>query len=81
LLGFARSPVPGAPVALGLDIGTTNTKAVLVSAGPEVEVLAVAASATPSPRALPGVLAELFAAVLAECPSARISAVGIASMA
>jgi sugar (pentulose or hexulose) kinase len=66
---------------LGLDIGTTNTKAVLLAVAAEVTVLAVADAPTPSPQGLPGVIAGLVAEVTAKCPAARIGAVGIASMA
>jgi sugar (pentulose or hexulose) kinase len=68
-------------VVLGLDIGTTNTKAVLLEVAAEAVVLAVADSPTPSPQGLSGVIAGLVAEVTAKCPSARIGAVGIASMA
>ncbi|MEV4351257.1 FGGY family carbohydrate kinase [Actinoplanes sp. NPDC049596] len=65
-------------LALGIDIGTTNTKVALVDVG-EPEVRAVASAPTPAPGELKGVLLELIGRVLAG--AAAPEAVGIASMA
>ncbi|MDC7120379.1 FGGY-family carbohydrate kinase [Cellulomonas fimi] len=64
--------------ALGVDVGTTNTKVALVDVtGPRV--LAVASAPTPPPRHAADVLAGLVARVLPAGPAPV--AVGIASMA
>lgn len=74
--------VPGVPV-LGLDIGSTNVKAVLVRldvVGRSVTDLAVRSAGTPDhPDALVAVVLDLVRAVLADGPAPQ--AVGIASMA
>ncbi|MCA0294466.1 MAG: carbohydrate kinase [Actinobacteria bacterium] len=66
-------------VALGIDIGTTNTKAVLVRTDPMLRVLAQASAPTPSPGELPRVLADLIGSVTSGNPPP--AALGIASMA
>ncbi|MFC4615620.1 L-fuculokinase [Cellulomonas algicola] len=64
--------------ALGVDVGTTNTKVALVDVTVP-RVLAVASAPTPSPRDAATVLAGLVARVLPAGPAPV--AVGIASMA
>ncbi|WP_164984026.1 FGGY-family carbohydrate kinase [Cellulomonas endophytica] len=76
---------PGSVTALGVDVGTTNTKAALVEVdGAAVTVRAVATTPTPPPDRLAGVLdalvREVVAAGGATGPRAP-AAVGIASMA
>ncbi|WP_291758951.1 FGGY family carbohydrate kinase [Cellulomonas sp. 73-145] len=66
--------------ALGLDLGTTNTKAALVVVRDgAVRVVATAWAATPAPAALEPVLAALVREVLRD--GAAPDAVGISSMA
>ncbi|SNY55338.1 FGGY-family carbohydrate kinase [Paractinoplanes atraurantiacus] len=68
------------PYALGIDIGTTNTKVALVDAGGQApRVPAVASAPTPEPGELKGTLAGLIGRVLDG--RAAPDAVGIASMA
>lgn len=64
--------------ALGMDVGTTNTKVALVDVA-AARVLAVAAAPTPQPRDAATVLAGLVARVLPAGPAPV--AVGVASMA
>lgn len=67
-------------LAVGIDVGTTNTKAALVAIRPSgVEVRALAAAATPEPGAVKPVLLGLLRRVLAGSPPP--DAVGVASMA
>jgi len=77
-----RGAGSGVPV-LGIDVGSTNVKVVLVgldARGGAVTELATAAARTPrSPEALVRTVAELVREVLADRPAPR--AVGIASMA
>lgn len=69
----------GSLVALGFDLGSTNTKAVLIRAEPSVDVLAQAGVPTPPPHLVPAVLADLARTVTTDNPPPE--AVGIASMA
>jgi sugar (pentulose or hexulose) kinase len=67
-------------LAVGIDLGTTNTKVALVSVdATDVRVRAVAAAATPEPSALRDVLTALLRRVLDGEPPPDV--VGIASMA
>ncbi len=76
------------PTALGIDVGTTNTKVALVDLA-EPRVLAVASARTPAPADAADVLAGLVARVLRSTshPGGHVSsgvvpcAVGVASMA
>ncbi|HLV03295.1 MAG TPA: FGGY family carbohydrate kinase [Actinomycetaceae bacterium] len=64
---------------LGLDVGTTNTKAVLVDVGDDVRVVAGASAPTPAGGAeLLGTVRDLVRQVVGDEPPA---AVGVASMA
>ncbi len=65
--------------SLGVDIGTTNMKVVLLEIGERVMVHASAARPTPEPSTLGRALAGLLRRVLADQPPPQ--AVGIASMA
>src|SRR4051812_23412592 len=67
-------------LALGIDVGTTNTKVALVEVGPTLRVRAAAAAPTPSPAALRGTLAALIERALAGGAGVP-AAVGVASMA
>ena len=77
-MGDVPQSTPGV-LALGIDVGTTNTKVALVELGDTLRVRAAAAAPTPSPADLTVVLAGLVAAVLRGTD--RPAAVGIASMA
>jgi xylulokinase len=68
------------PRALGIDVGTTNTKVVLLECSADgARVVARASAATPAPAALAGILRELIRPVVANQPAPGV--VGIASMA
>jgi xylulokinase len=68
------------PLGLGIDIGTTNTKAALVElGGPEPQVRAVASAPTPEPAELEAVLLSLIRQTAGRVGAPE--AVGIASMA
>jgi len=70
----------GASLAVGIDLGTTNTKVALVEIGASrVRVRAIASAPTPDPQAVRAVLLALLRQVLAG--SRPPDAVGIASMA
>jgi xylulokinase len=72
--------VSGVSLAVGIDLGTTNTKVALVAIGEsDVRVRAVATAPTPEPDALKAVLLTLLGRVLAGSPPP--DAVGVASMA
>ncbi|HEX6499084.1 MAG TPA: FGGY family carbohydrate kinase [Micromonosporaceae bacterium] len=74
------SPVPRGCLALGIDVGTTNTKVALVTiGGSDLRVRATASAPTPEPDRLGPVLLRLFRQVLDGAPPPE--AVGIASMA
>jgi xylulokinase len=67
-------------LAVGIDLGTTNTKVALVTVGArDVRVRRVAAAPTPEPHAVKAVLLALLGRVLDGSPPP--DAVGIASMA
>jgi xylulokinase len=67
-------------LAVGIDLGTTNTKVVLVAIGAsELRIRALASAPTPEPRDVKGVLVTLLRQVLDGAPPP--DAVGIASMA
>ena len=93
-IGDVPQLAPGVPAgaargipALGIDVGTTNTKVALVEVGDTLRVRAAAAVPTPEPAALASTLAALIARVLRpddrpdDRPVDRPAAVGIASMA
>lgn len=67
------------PCALGIDVGTTNSKVVLVEFTPAASVRARATAPTSAADAFGPALADLVRAVLADRPAP--DAVGIASMA
>jgi len=67
-------------LAVGIDLGTTNTKVALVAIGPAgVQVRAVASAPTPKPETVKSVLTGLLRRILDKSPPPV--AVGIASMA
>lgn len=74
----AASDGPGS-TALGIDVGSTNSKVTLVRIGERPRVLATASAPTPAAEALPGMLAGLIRRVSDERRTPQ--AVGIASMA
>jgi sugar (pentulose or hexulose) kinase len=79
---LSRNPTDRNPTvpAVGIDIGTTNMKVVLVGVGAgRVDVVAVAAAPTPQPAGLDRALRQLLQRTLARRPPPAV--VGIASMA
>ena len=82
LFDNAQTGVVSAPVGLGIDIGTTNTKvAVVRMRRSAVELAAVASAPTPSAADLAPTLHRLTAKALADAGQPVPDAVGIASMA
>lgn len=76
----ARAGNRDAVPAVGIDIGTTNTKLAVVRVGPQgTEVISVVSTRTPQPAALGTTLRRLLRRALRDAPAPAV--VGIASMA